>query len=203
MKRIAIVGAGGMARDALHTLDALGLGGRIAGFFESPDVWTEREVGGLKVRPLAAIDAATMDILIAIGSGAARELVVHALPTDARYPTFVHPSVSVGRNVEIGAGSLVCAGSILTCDIRIGAHVQLNIATLVTHDCVLEDFATTAPGVRISGNCRLGRRAYVGTSACIRERTRIGDDVTVGMGAVVVNDLDAGTWVGNPARRLR
>ena len=203
VRSIAIIGAGGMARDALHVLDALGLGAKLAGFFESAAVWRPRRVGGLPVLSLDTLDTGAMDLVVAVGSGNAREAIIGSLPSEARYPSYLHPSVLVGRNVGIGAGTLVCAGSILTCDIEVGEHVQLNIGTYVTHDCVLGALVTTGPGVRISGNCTIGRRAYIGTNACLRERTRVGDDAVVGMGAVVVADIDGGVWVGNPARRLR
>lgn len=203
MRPIAIIGAGGMARDALHTLAALGLDGQVAAFFESRDVWRPRDLAGLPVRALPTLDATAMDVLVAIGSGGAREALVEALPADTVFPTYIHPSVQVGPRVDIGAGSLVCAGSILTTDIRIGRHAQLNIGTFVTHDCVLGDFVTASPGVRLNGNCTVGARVLLGTGACVRERTTIAADSVIGMGAVVLRDVAGGTWVGNPARRLR
>ncbi len=204
MKSIAIIGAGGMARDALHTLDALGLAAAVIGFFETPEIVRERDVSGLPVRATTALDIGATDLLVAVGSGTARSVLVAGLPPTARYPRYVHPSVSIGRNVEMGSGTLVCAGSIMTGDIRLGRHVQLNIGTFVTHDCVLGDFVTTAPGVRISGNCRIGPRSFIGTNASIREGTTIDADTVVGMGAVVTRDLSGGgVWIGNPARRIR
>jgi acetyltransferase-like isoleucine patch superfamily enzyme len=39
--------------------------------------------------------------------------------------------------------------------------------------------------------------------ALIKNKVRIGNDVTVGMGAVVLKDIpDGETWAGNPAKRL-
>lgn len=203
MRHIAIIGAGGMARDALHTLDALGIADRVVGFFESPAIWSERRVGGLPVLASTHLDFDSMELLVAVGCGSARASIVADFPGGAYYPSYVHPSVQLGRRVEIGAGCLVCAGSLLTTDIRIGRHVQLNIGTFVTHDCVLEDFVTAAPGVRLSGNCTVGARAFLGTGSCVRERTTIAADSIIGMGAVVTCDVPGGTWVGNPARHLR
>lgn len=202
MKRIAIVGAGGMARDALHVLDALGLGARISGFHESAAVWQARDLLGLPVLPLDRIDAGS-DVLIAIGNGAARAAMVEAMPVEVDYPVFVHPSVSIGRAVELGEGTLVCAGSILTVNIRVGRHVQLNLGSFLAHDGAHGDFVTTGPGARINGHCTIGARAYIGSNACLRERTTVAADAVIGMGAVVVCDVPGGTWVGNPARRLR
>lgn len=204
VKGIAIIGASGMARDALNVLDALGLADRVVGMFESDDIWQSREISGFPVLPFSAIEPGKVEALIAVGDPRQRASIRDRLPSEIHYPVFVHPSVVVGRKVELSKGTLVCAGSILTCDITIADHVQINIATSVTHDCVLGNFSTTAPGVRISGNCTIGAYAYLGTNCSVHQKIRIGEGVTVGMGSVVIRDLDAGgVYVGNPARRIR
>ena len=93
-------------------------------------------------------------------------------------------------------------GCILTCDIQLRAHVHLNLHTTVGHDCVLEDFVTTAPAVNISGRCHLGQCTYIGTNASLREGLRTAPGSVLGMGAVLVSSAtEPGVYVGNPARR--
>ena len=49
----------------------------------------------------------------------------------------------------------------------------------------------------------VGPAAYLGMNVAVREQTSIGPGATVGMGAVVVDDLPAGEiWAGVPARPL-
>src|SRR5258706_449321 len=56
----------------------------------------------------------------------------------------------------------------------------------------------------LGGGVRIGRGAYVGAGALIRETVHIGDYALVGMGSIVLTDVPAGqTWVGAPARYLR
>lgn len=192
-----------MARDAMHTLDALGLAGRVCGFFESASAYRARQIDGVPVQPIESLDCDAADVLVAVGAGHVRAALVASLPAWTRYPIYVHPGVPVGRRVELGAGTFIGAGCILTCDITVGSHVQLNIGTTVTHDCVLGDYVTTAPGVRLSGGCRIGEGAFLGSGACVRERVSILPGAVVGMGAVVLRDVPGGVWVGNPARQLR
>lgn len=202
MKSIAIVGAGGMARDALVVLDALGLGGRVSGFYESDEVWSDRRIKGLPVCRLSSINVATQHVVVGIGDGLIRQKVVELLPSHAVFPTFMHPSVVRGRDVELDAGTIICAGTVLTTDITFGKHVLVNVGCTITHDCTLGDYATLSPGCRLSGNCSVGKRVFIGTAACLREKTTVVDDVVIGMGAVVVDSLtEAGTYIGCPARR--
>jgi acetyltransferase-like isoleucine patch superfamily enzyme len=75
---------------------------------------------------------------------------------------------------------------------------------VVTHDCVVGDYATIASGVLLGGGTRVGTGAYVGAGALIREGVSLGAWSQVGMGSVVLRDVGPGeVWVGNPARLLR
>lgn len=106
--------------------------------------------------------------------------------------------------IEYGEGTLICPHCILTTNIKIGKHCQFNIQTSIGHDCKIGDFVTTAPKVSISGNVTIGDRVYIGTGAFIKEKTYICDDVIIGAGAVVLNDItEPGTYVGIPAKKIK
>jgi sugar O-acyltransferase (sialic acid O-acetyltransferase NeuD family) len=147
--------------------------------------------------------------VVALGDPCLRERWVSRLaPYSARYATLVHPSVSASSWVSIGEGSIVCAGSVLTTNIEIGSHVQINVGCTVSHDAKMEDFSTLSPGVHIAGWVKLGRSAFLGVGASVingsQERPlTIGDRAIVGAGACVTQDVQADTTVvGVPARRM-
>ena len=208
-RKICVVGAGGFGREVMCCLqDALkpaGLDVREAAcFMVSDDHVVSDRLMGVEVIARSDFDAARYDVVVAIGDPSARKAMVQDLPAQTRFVTIIHPTAVVSEWVELGEGNIVTAGTMLTCGIRTGRHVQLNLHTTVGHDCMLGDFCTTAPAVNISGNCTLGEGVYAGTNACIRQGIRIGDWVTLGMGAVVVKDIaEGGVHVGNPARLLQ
>ena len=200
---VAIFGTGGFAREVACILHDQGRGDRIVAFHEPDEVHEPRELLGVPVRPQSAFNPREHRAVVGIGNPAVRQKVVSELPTDTIFETLIHPTVVMSSWVDVGAGSIICAGCVLTCQISIGAHCHINLNTTVGHDCTFGDFCTVAPGTNISGNCEFGTRVDVGTQASFRQGVRVCDDAVIGMGTVVVKNIaEAGTYVGVPAKKV-
>ena len=114
----------------------------------------------------------------------------------------VHPTAVVGE------GAVLCQFTVVSAHAKVGKFFHLNHHGYVSHDCVVGDYVTFAPGVHCNGTIQIDDMAYVGARAVIHQATpdrplRIGRNAIVGMGAVVLRSVaDGTTVVGNPARRL-
>jgi sugar O-acyltransferase (sialic acid O-acetyltransferase NeuD family) len=145
----------------------------------------------------------TQSALIAVGNPADKMKLLSKLPENTSFWNYISPNAYV-NNLSLGVGNFICAGVIITTDVKIGNHVHLNLQTTVGHDSVLGDFVTTAPSVNISGNVNIGKGVYLGTACCIREKINICDDAVIGMNASVVKDItESGTYVGIPAKKIK
>jgi sugar O-acyltransferase (sialic acid O-acetyltransferase NeuD family) len=210
---LVVVGAGGFGRetvDAVRAMNACGASWRLLGFLDDDPALTGRDVNGLPVLGGTRELENLPDAFVVVTTGrpdnyASRPRIVDALRLPAeRYATIVHPSASVSGSSRIGPGSVLLAGAVLTSAVRVGAHVAIMPHVTLTHDDVVEDFATLASGVCLGGTVRVGRCAYVGAGALVREGRNVGVCALIGMGAVVVADVPAReVWAGVPARRLR
>lgn len=205
---IVIVGAGGFAREVQDVVRDLGAPFRLVGFIDD-FVLPGKDLHGAPVLgPLGWLENNKgFQVVVGVGAPQTRKKIVQRLSEiDPCIPfaTLIHPSTIKSPFVEIGEGSVVCAGSILTNNIRIGKHVHLNLGTTVGHDAVVEDFSTTAPGVHVNGNNFLGEGSYLGTGANFREKIRVGRWSVIGAGAAVVKDVpDNATAVGCPAKVIK
>ena len=145
-------------------------------------------------------------VVVAVGGTAAKRRMAQRVEEVSGnvFATLIHPLARIGRRVEVGSGSVVCAGTVVTTDIRIGRHVVLNLNCTVGHDAVLEDYVTVAPTVNVSGNVNVGQGCDLGTGSTIIQGMNIGPWTIVGAGAVVVKDLPANvTAVGSPAKPIK
>lgn len=207
-KNICIFGTGGFGSETYCCLiDAMKAQGKVAAastcFMVGDEHYSESEVMGIKVIRQSEFLPENYDVVVAIGDPAARKKVVSSLPSNTTYTTIIHPSVVMSSWVQIGEGSIITAGTILTCNIIIGKHAQLNLHTTIGHDCIIGDYFTTAPAANISGNCAFGNQVYIGTNVAIKQGVKIPSDTTIGMGAVVVKDITtAGIYIGNPLKQL-
>jgi sugar O-acyltransferase (sialic acid O-acetyltransferase NeuD family) len=207
--RIAVYGGGGFAREVAWLAEACGH--EVVCFIDDDPSKIGRTLNDIRVLSIEEAASAFTDahVAAAIGSPKTRETVTRRAEQHGfRLATLVHPRVERSRWVTFGDGAVICAGNILTTNITIGRHVQINLDCTIGHDVIMDDFATLAPGVHVSGWVTLGRRAYVGTGASIINGTEdrplvIGEDAVVGAGACVTRSVDPGvTAVGVPAKPL-
>jgi sugar O-acyltransferase (sialic acid O-acetyltransferase NeuD family) len=205
-KKIAIVGFGGFASEFYSYLinDNICQPQRIEFFVES------------KYRPFEEIEnlfdlsylVKNIDdyiVYIAIGDPKTRKKIVEYLPFSAVYGTFIHSScIITGKDVSIGHGSIICPGTIITTNVTIGKHSQLNLQTSIGHDSVICDYFTSAPKVSISGNNFIGDLVYIGTNSCTKEKVTIMKNVTIGLNSGVVKDInEAGVYIGTPCIKIK
>ncbi|MFK0117961.1 acetyltransferase [Streptomyces sp. NPDC090994] len=206
---LVIVGAGGFARETAQAVLAAGAF-ELLGHLDDDPALHGTETDGVPV--LGGCDLVhglpEARVVICVGNPrdyAARARLVRRLGLpEERYATVVHPTAAVSATSTVGPGSVLLAHCALTAAVRVGAHVAVMPQVVLTHDDVVEDFATLASGVRLGGGARLARGAYAGSGALVREGTTVGAWSLIGMGSSVLGDVPPGeVWVGSPARRLR
>ncbi len=206
-RSLLLVAASGLAREALAIIKAHKLYD-VIGFLDDSPALVGATVDGIPVLgPAAAVTSyPDADILVCAGRGIVRERIVARLEllgvSPARYATVVHPAVEIPATCQVGAGSIILGGVVLTTAVAVGQHVVVMPNVTLTHDCVLQDYATVCAGVALGGTVTVGRAAYVGMNASVREGVSVGPQGILGMGSVLLTDLGAGeTWIGTPARR--
>ena len=215
MKQIVIYGSGGFGREVAW-LAELCPGYKVGGFIDDDPLLDGKIINDIPVMSFDALcrnprnNEQKPGIVSAIGAPKVRQkLMEKACQAGFSFETLIHPRTEMSRWVEIGEGTVICAGCILTTNIRLGKHVQINLDCTIGHDVVMEDYATLAPGVHVSGFVHLGKRVYVGTGAVFLNGTRekplvISDDAVIGAGACVTKSVPPNeTWGGVPAKPLK
>lgn len=213
-KPIVVVGAGGFGRETLDVIDAVNAHAErplwhILAVYDdapSPENLLRLQQRGVEyggsVQDLVDRAVPEISYVVAIGAPQVRRRIVAILEkSDLRAATLIHPDSSRGFGVEIGEGTIICAGARLTTNIRIGKHTHLNPNVTIGHDSVLGNFVSLNPASSVSGDCQVSDAVLVGVGAVILNQLVVGEGATVGAAACVVRDVAAGLTVkGVPAR---
>jgi sugar O-acyltransferase (sialic acid O-acetyltransferase NeuD family) len=212
-KKILIYGAGGFGREVAWLIESckdVDKPYHIVGFIDD-DLRIQGKVhNGIAIHSLdeARFLYPSASIVRAIGSPQVSQAIMERCQNlGYDFETIIHPRVERSQWIEMGAGTVICAGCILTTNIVLGRHVQINLDCTIGHDVRMDDYTTLAPGVHVSGWVHIGKRVYIGTGAVILNGSQgrpvvIGDDTVIGAGACVTKTIAQGQVVfGVPARQ--
>lgn len=205
MKKLVIVGAGGLGRQALAQLQVdygHGIDWIIDGFLDErgPDVVSDVLFYPWLGYPESYQPSPQQVFVIAVGDPASREKQVSLLLERGAEFIPVRTRVHFGTRTQVGPsffGYDVNTGV----DVKIGSYCFIDQQSMVGHDAVISDYVHIGPRCLIAGYVKVGKGAVINSGAMIARDITVGERAVVGMGAVVFHDVPAGaTVVGNPAR---
>lgn len=215
VQQIAVYGAGGFARELAWLVQSCNGTEdlyQVVCFIDDNPATHGTLINEIPSMSLATAHQRYPDAAVVIGVGAPKirqSIAQKVAAAGFCFATIIHPRTEMSQWVKVGEGTVICSGNILTTNITLGQQVQINLDCTIGHDVIMDDYATLAPGVHISGCVHLGKRVYVGTGAVVingaqGEPIVIGDDAVVGAGACVTKSVAPGlTVVGIPAKPLQ
>lgn len=207
---IVIFGAGGLAREVAHLVEDINRQGevwKLLGYVDKEPDRVGTIVGNYPVIAAESeISGWTGAAVIAVGNPAQVQAIrakISSYP-GLSFPNLVHPSVIWdAASISMGEGNIICAGAILTVNIKIGSFNILNMNSSYGHDVVIDDCCVISPGVAVGGGVQVGRGCLLGMGSQIYQYRTIAPGATVGMGSAVFSDVPPNTTViGVPARPM-
>lgn len=107
-------------------------------------------------------------------------------------------AVTIEDNVQIGANCVIARGAIDDTIIKSGS--KIDNSSFISHNVVIGEDTFIVGETIMFGGSSTGNRVFISGNSTIRNKTKIEDDSFVGMGSVVVKNVNAkATVMGNPA----
>ena len=195
MKNLIIIGAGGFAREVYwHAQKSLGFGEewQIKGFLDGDVKLAAEEYALLPDKVLGDIDTYEIcsdDVFAcAVGSPKVRRHLVEKISArGGEFINLISKLAQIIPTAKIGRGVIVSPFVGISDRAEVGDFVALNAQTIIGHDVRLGNFSCVMPHVHIAGNCKIGSEVFVGSGAIILPKSKVGDGATVGNPAVEFN----------------
>lgn len=226
MKKLVIIGAGGLGREVLQYI--IDINRNIINIKDPEDKHEEifdivgfldddNEKSGLVYRGIRVFESieqifevnecnlkGNLYAICAIASPKAKEQVIGRFSREElQFINIIHPTAYVGETVSLGTGIIIGPNCVITSDICIEDHVCINPMCGIGHGTRIGRFSTLYWNVCVGGDATIGYGAEIGTGAFIKQGTVIEDSCIIGAGAVVLKKVLRGcTVAGVPAREL-
>lgn len=196
-----IVGAGGHARSVIALLERSGFS--VGGVYDdSFDPSSAEKISGYPI--LAKTPEKDKRIVLAAGDNLKRSRLFTEWRSALYEKVIIHPSAIIEKRVTFGASDLVFASAVVNSESMIGDNNILNTCCVVEHECHIGDHNHISVGAILCGRVNIGSRCFIGAGSVIIDGIRICDDVIIGANSVVIKDITvAGTYAGNPARKIK
>lgn len=201
-KQIYIYGAGGLAMLAADTAQIAGW--KILGFIDDTPTAPKTlwNIPVLHQAPALPENPDDFGIICAIGNCQARFDICSKLAAlGYHFATIVHPQAIISPRAQIGDGVFICAGSVIDPCVKIDNWSIINKNCSISHETTIGKACHIAPASAVAGNCKIGKRVWLGLHSTVIEKISIGKDSFIGAGSVVVSSFADGSFAyGVPAK---
>lgn len=110
--------------------------------------------------------------------------------------------VRIGDNVSIGANTCIDRATIR--DTIVEDNVKIDNLVHIAHNCIISTNTMIASESNMCGGVVIGQQCWISPHSSVLQHTEIGNNSTIGMGAVVMKKRVAANSVmfGNPAKTI-
>lgn len=207
--KIVVIGAGGQAR-VVYEILSLDRNAEVVAFIDNVVHGSDEEIMGISVLGdhsvlPGLITDGVKGAIIAIGDNETRAERYRELESmGIEMVNAIHPTSYIASSARLGKGVTVAIGAIIGTGTRIGNNAIINNGAIVDHENVIGDHVHIAPGCSLAGRVTVKRGTLIGIGSVITPYLTIGENVTIGAGSVVLEDIpDNVIAAGTPAKVIK
>lgn len=205
-----IIGAGKYGEVYLSYLHEAGVD--VVGFLDDDPKVADKKFGGLPVLgpisilPSLKVKFGITSVYCPLGNNKLRvKFLREAASLGYETPCYIHPSVIISPNVEIGKGVYILLGTQVMPYTKIEDFVMISMKVSIAHHNVLKTGTFLSTGCNFGASIVAEENSYCGIGSTIMTGLhRLGKDCLIGAGAVVIRDVpDGAVMAGVPAKIIK
>ena len=210
MKKLVIIGAGGMGRSVYCI--ALGCIGYdenfiIKGFIDD----NLNSLDGFSNYPpiISSIDDYVIEkddvFVCSIGNSSLKRILCEKIKSKGgQFFSLIHRTAIIRQNAMIDTGCIIADYASIGADARIGCNSLVQSYAIVAHDCIIGDYVRIDTHCVCVGGVIVETGAMVHTGAILSHNVVVEENAHVGAASFVIRRVKAGTTAfGSPAKCLK
>lgn len=169
MKKIAIIGVGGLGREILGIIQSINKENKtwdFIGFYDdnlSDQLVNNHPIIG-NINDLNSVQD-ELAVIIGIGNPIVKEKIKRKIINPKiNFPNLIHPSVVIypTDTILLGKGIVIAPNCVLSVNIQIDDFVYINSLSVIAHDTTIGKYSIVMPTVSISAGAEIGEKVYIG-----------------------------------------
>lgn len=206
MADFVLVGGGAFARELFDWFQdtLIARGDRFIGVLVDSGGDTTNLPGNLPVVGSVSAESIKPEWTLVMGVAApALKKTLRERLAGAAFGQLLHPTSIVSASASLGEGVILAPFTIVSANARVEDLVSVNVHSSVGHDVTLGAYSTLSSYVDLTGRVQVGPECLWGSGSRIIPGTRVGEQSTIGAGAVVTRHVKPhSTLYAPPARTL-
>ncbi len=209
MKKLVVIGAGGMGRSVYCIAKGcIGYGTEfvVKGFIDDDLSQLDNFEGYPPV--LGTIEDYVIEeddvFVCSIGDTKTKKIICEKLKArGAKFQTLIHKTAIVRQNAKIGDGCIIADFASVGADCTIGENSLVQTFAIAAHDCKIGNYVRIDTHATCVGGVVIEDTATIHTSAVVSHNVVVGEGATVAALSFVIKKVKPGITVyGNPAKTL-
>lgn len=210
--KIIIIGGGNVGGYIINNINQFTENFQIVGILDDDPtkigvkLWGIEVLGNINQLEKLAANYEDLGVVISIANPPIKKRIIEQLSIikNISFPNLIHKNSWFSNNVILGYGNIIYPNASINYETVIHNFVTINMNASLGHNCILHDYVTISPGVDIAGFTDVGQSTFLGLGCNAIQGHKIGENVIVGAGAVIIHDVpDGATVVGNPGRIIK
>ena len=207
MNKIKIIGAGGHTRSSLNLLRENFNNSILEIYDDSYSSTSKEHIDGIElVGKISDIKIEDVDenIFLSIGDSFKRKNYFNKFLDLVIKENLIHRYAYLEKNIKIGMANQIFANVYINSYVDIAHNNIINSGSILEHEVKIGSHNHISVGVKICGRVTIGDSCFIGAGAIVIDKVSICNNVIIGAGTVVLKDIKhSGTYVGNPARKIK
>ena len=96
--------------------------------------------------------------------------------------------IKIGNHVYIGANTAIDRATLNST--IIGDHVKIDNLVHIAHNVIIDDCSYIIAGTILGGGVHVGKDCWLAPNVSVKQQLHVGNGSLVGLGAVVIKDVE-------------